>query len=464
MSDTKISELPLISQITGSDFFPLNQSSSLTTYRGTVTQLRNYIASGSFSGSFSGSNFGSLLGTASFATSASHANTSVTSTTSVSASVAISASYAANSQNALTGNGTAGYIAKYATSTGLNPSSLVNAYNAGGLEFNRTYLYSTETLVIEKPFDGIRLLTESGSGNQALIFTTITSSGDRLTSSKWDYMAVVGFDGGFNLFNPVTSKQYSGLNVKTTGSSTGIYPLIQRGNTLCFWPYIQTSTAYVDGRVGIGAQPRETPEAENSNPGIRARLHLTTLSQSSLPPGLTGSNSRENIPAIIVEQYRGNSNSSLDVFCISGSGNVDINGRVILSQGSVTYPQTEPVVGTTLGQRLSIDATNVHHQFIQVSASATASITMSKGQTLTLMVSSVSASADLNITGSIMSGSFYYGCPIVWPTGSKPPLTSTSNRADMYHFYCVKTGELGPKGGGAAGQAVIYATAAQNFF
>ena len=54
----KISQLDPIASLTGSDFFPIDQSSSIKTYRASLTQLQNLFSTGSFTGSFTGSILG----------------------------------------------------------------------------------------------------------------------------------------------------------------------------------------------------------------------------------------------------------------------------------------------------------------------------------------------------------------------------------------------------------------------
>ena len=71
-SSIKISALPVFPvAISGVDYFPLDKSSSVLTYRSSVNQLQSFLSTGSFTGSFTGA----LTGTASFAYSSSRSIT-----------------------------------------------------------------------------------------------------------------------------------------------------------------------------------------------------------------------------------------------------------------------------------------------------------------------------------------------------------------------------------------------------
>ena len=118
----KISQLDPIASLTGSDFFPIDQSSSIKTYRASLTQLQNLFSTGSFTGSVIGTIVGTgtspqFVGTSSWAISSSRSISSSYSDFSNSSSYALSssrattASYALNSNAGdLSGGGTLNYI------------------------------------------------------------------------------------------------------------------------------------------------------------------------------------------------------------------------------------------------------------------------------------------------------------------------------------------------------------------
>ena len=97
----KISQLDPIASLTGSDFFPIDQSSSIKTYRASLTQLQNLFSTGSFTGSV----IGTIVGTGTspqFVGTSSWANNALSSNSSISGAFSNSSSYALSSSNALT--------------------------------------------------------------------------------------------------------------------------------------------------------------------------------------------------------------------------------------------------------------------------------------------------------------------------------------------------------------------------
>ena len=106
-TNIKISQLDTIASLTGSDFFPINQSSSIKTYRSSLTQLQNLFSTGSFTGSFTGSILGigtspQFVGTSSWAISSSRSISSSYSDFSNSSSYALSSSRSITASYALT--------------------------------------------------------------------------------------------------------------------------------------------------------------------------------------------------------------------------------------------------------------------------------------------------------------------------------------------------------------------------
>ena len=102
----KISQLDSITSLTGNDFFPINQNSSIKTYRASLTQLQNLFSTGSFTGSVIGTIVGTgtspqFVGTSSWAISSSRSISSSYSDFSNSSSYALSSSRATTASYAL---------------------------------------------------------------------------------------------------------------------------------------------------------------------------------------------------------------------------------------------------------------------------------------------------------------------------------------------------------------------------
>ena len=132
----KISQLDAIPSLTGSDYFPIDQSSSIKTYRASLTQLQNLFSTGSFTGSLTGRITGTgtspqFVGTSSWAISSSraisssYADFSLSSSYALSSSRAETASYALNSNAGdLTGAGTSNYIPQWTGNKTLGDSTI----------------------------------------------------------------------------------------------------------------------------------------------------------------------------------------------------------------------------------------------------------------------------------------------------------------------------------------------------
>ena len=149
----KISQLDPIASLTGSDFFPIDQSSSIKTYRASLTQLQNLFSTGSFTGSVIGRITGTgtspqFVGTSSWAISSSrsisssYSDFSNSSSYALSSSNALTASYALNSNAGdLSGAGTTNYIPLW---TGNKTLGSTNAFYA-----ETGYFTSTQDLKIQ---------------------------------------------------------------------------------------------------------------------------------------------------------------------------------------------------------------------------------------------------------------------------------------------------------------------------
>jgi hypothetical protein len=337
----KISQLDPISSLTGSDFFPINQSSSTKTYRSTISQLQNLFSTGSFSGSligiFTGSLSGSLtgtiigtgtspqfVGTSSFAISSStsisssYSNFSNSSSYALSSSNAVTASYALNATSAdLSGTGTTDYIPIWTGTKTLGTTS--NFYSETG------YFSSTKDLKIIKNAPAL-FVTGSGGGyiavraeyNSSLYLQSAQSS----STDGWTMIVNadganaapgVAYDirGTLDLVTISGSSQF--FSKQVTGESTPVtYVLSTRYNGVYFWPQSKVQSLSRDGTVSIGV------DTLTSN--IDARLKIQVYSGSS------ASNPQTYHIGKAIEVTYGSGSTLNTTFCVSSSGQVIANG------------------------------------------------------------------------------------------------------------------------------------------
>ena len=171
--------------------------------------------------------------------------------------------------------------------------------------------------------------------------------------------------------------------------------------------------------------------------------------------------------AILVNYGSGSANTGMTpTFYVSASGKTYVGGPLQINGGvRLNSPLYLPI--TTRGQSVSINASNVNTQFIQLSNHGTASITMSTGQPLNVVINQAAApyyTASLLFKGATLSGSSY-SSPIVWRNATQPKITTGSlNKADFFTFVGVNTSTLGPQGQNAVNYMVIYGTAVQNMY
>jgi hypothetical protein len=458
----KISQLDPIASLTSDDFFPIDQSSSIKTYRASLSQLQNLFSTGSFTGSFTGD----LNGTSSWAINALNSNTSISGGFSTSSSYALSssnaltASYALNSSAGdLSGAGTTNYVPIWTGTKTLGSTS--DFYAETG------YFTSTRDLKIIKNAPSL-FVTGSGGGyvavraeyNSALMLQSAQSA------SQDGWMMIVSADGAnaapgvpydirgrLDLTTVSASSQF--ISKQVTGESTPItYVLSTRSNGLYYWPQPGAQSLSRDGTFNIGV--------DSANPNTDSRLKIQVFSGSSVSNPQT-----YHIGKAIEVTY--GSSSLNTTFCVSSSGATYVGGELTVNGG--VKIKSDPYTSiTSLGEIVSIDAKNAGTSFIQLQNFGTASITMSQGSQLNVIVNQAYNNGglwngNLYFTGSILSGSTYYSCPIVWRLGFQPAITTgTSNHADLFSFIAVNTSTLGPKGSGAPNNTVIYGTALQDIY
>jgi hypothetical protein len=468
----KISQLDPIASLTGSDFFPIDQSSSIKTYRASLTQLQNLFSTGSFTGSFTGSILGTgtspqFVGTSSWAISSSRSISSSYSDFSNSSSYALSSSRAETASYALNSNagtlfgagGIADYIPIWTNSTTLGST---NAFYA-----ETGYFTSTQDLKIQKASPAL-FVTGSGGGyvavraeyNSSLMLQSAQSS----SGDAW--ALIVNADGAnsapgtpYDIRGTIDLVSYSGssqfVSKQVTGESTPVsYVMSSRSNGLYFWPQKGAQSLSRDGTFNIGASP--------STINTSSRLTIEVFSGSS------ASNPQTYHLHKAIEVTYGSS-SLTTTFCVSSSGKTYIGGKLQINGGVQLKTDTVYSVITSLGDNINVNAENYTTKFINLQNHGTASVTMSQGSQLNLIVNQAATSdytASLFFTGSYISSSGQtFNCPIVWRNGNQPAITTgAANKADFFTFVAVNSHGNGPKGSGSPDNTVIYGTVVQNMY
>ena len=343
----KISQLDPIASLTGSDFFPIDQSSSIKTYRASLTQLQNLFSTGSFTGSFTGSILGTgtspqFVGTSSWAISSSRSISSSYSDFSNSSSYALSssrattASYALNSSaGTLFGGGITNYIPIWTNSTTLGST------NAFYVETSPNYFTSTQDLKIQKSTPAL-FVTGSGGGyvavraeyNSSLMLQSAQSA------SQDNWSIIVNADGANNVFGPydirgrldLTSISASSqfFSKQVTGETTSTtYVLSTRSNGLYYWPLPGAQSLSRDGTFNIGV------DIANQNTESRFKIQVFSGSSASNPQTY-------HIKKAIEVTY-GSGSTINTTFCVSSSGQVIATGysgsnfNAVSFYGSASY-------------------------------------------------------------------------------------------------------------------------------
>ena len=341
----KISQLDHIASLTGSDFFPIDQSSSIKTYRASLTQLQNLFSTGSFTGSLIGRITGTgtspqFVGTSSWAISSSrsisssYSDFSNSSSYALSSSNAVTASYALNSSaGTLFGAGIANYIPIWTNSTTLGSTN--DFYAETG------YFTSTRDLKIQKASPAL-FVTGSGLGyvavraeyNSSLMLQSAQSS------SQDNWSLIVNADGANNVFGPydirgrfdITTVSASSqfFSKQVTGETTSTtYVLSTRSNGLYYWPLPGAQSLSRDGTFNIGV------DIANQNTESRFKIQVFSGSSASNPQTY-------HIKKAIEVTY-GSGSTINTTFCVSSSGQVIATGysgsnfNAVSFYGSASY-------------------------------------------------------------------------------------------------------------------------------
>lgn len=335
----KISQLDPIASLTGSDFFPIDQSSSIKTYRASLTQLQNLFSTGSFTGSVIGTIVGTgtspqFVGTSSWAISSSrsisssYSDFSNSSSYALSSSNALTASYALNSSaGTLFGAGTTNYIPIWTNSTTLGST---NAFYA-----ETGYFTSTQDLKIQKSNPAL-FVTGSNGGyvavraeyNSSLMLQSAQSS----SGDSW--ALIVNADGAnfapgtpYDIRGTIDLVSYSGssqfVSKQVTGESTPVsYVMSSRSNGLYFWPQKGAQSLSRDGTFNIGASP------STINTSSRFTIEVFSGSSASNPQTY-------HLHKAIEVTY--GSSSLTTTFCVSSSGQVYSTGYNVISSSNFAY-------------------------------------------------------------------------------------------------------------------------------
>ena len=344
----KISQLDPIASLTGSDFFPIDQSSSIKTYRASLTQLQNLFSTGSFTGSFTGSILGigtspQFVGTSSWAISSSrsisssYSDFSNSSSYALSSSNALTASYALNSSAGdLSGGGTLNYIPLWTGNKTLGSTS--DFY----VETSPNYFTSTRDLKIQKASPAL-FVTGSGLGyvavraeyNSSLMLQSAQSAsqdGWSLILSADGANAAPGnsYDirGRLDLTSISASTQF--FSKQVTGETTPItYVMSTRSNGLYYWPLPGAQSLSRDGTFNIGV------DIANQNTESRFKIQVFSGSSASNPQTY-------HIKKAIEVTY-GSGSTINTTFCVSSSGQVIATGysgsnfNAVSFYGSASY-------------------------------------------------------------------------------------------------------------------------------
>ena len=349
--------------------------------------------------------------------------------------------------------------------------------------FDGTRLKSATGLVFDNNTNGVKSLSISSSLSSNYLniasrgFTNFSQAGISLFNlnsseafpNRDGWIIYSNKSGSLTFSLPIGSYEISSSNVVSKAApstETIIYGMVQRRNGFYFWPYMAGNTPARDGAIGIGVQPPNEPTGSFSK-YLRAKLQINMFSGSGEGPWSPQATVENRSTAILVNYGSGSANTGMTpTFYVSASGKTYVGGPLQINGGvRLNSPSYLPI--TTRGQSVSINASNVNTQFIQLSNHGTASITMSTGQPLNVVINQAAApyyTASLLFKGATLSGSVYPS-PIVWRNATQPKITTGSlNKADFFTFVGVNTSTLGPKGQTAVNYMVIYGTAVQNMY
>jgi len=445
MSTIKISELNSFpAALTTDDFFPIDKSSSLLTYRATLGQLQSLLSTGSFTGSL----IGTLTGTASWANNAissSYAITSSYSANSTSASYAVTASYVSGSGGTLTGTGTAQYFAKWSNTNVLTDADFYyNTSNTSNVSTKNLIVFkNTPQLIVTGSGQAFAALYSTYNSNLYLQSATTASDGLIITcTADGNYYSSPGWGrGGIDFLSYTSSNNftYGGKDYSGDSLDGGQVRLLRiRSNGWYFWPLGGVQSVSRDGTVNIGVDSG----TENHD----TRLKIAVFSGSSAAPQTV-----DHLQKAIEVTYGSGSGEWPSTFCVSSSGTIISAGALYLNK-NISHT-SETYVNASIGSYptgIQLSATDNRMKYLQFSDNMTASVEMQLGQTFEVIVNQAGSptTASIHFTGSFLSASgAYFAAPIVWPNNIHPQnYTGSANTASLFRFICVGNGGNGPGG------------------
>lgn len=310
MSNIKISELnPLPGTLSVNDFFPVDKSSSLLTYRTNFTQVQSLLSTGSFTGSFTGN----LDGTSSWSNktiSASYASSSTSASYSLTSSYTLTASYLSGGIG-ITGHGTATYLPIWTSNTDLGNSDIYYTASLG-------YVSSYKNIAIE---NGQAFFIARGTYNCGYTLQSMYTSSD-----AWTLVCGTGNTGSsrgaFDLNTFSSSNQLLSKQSNDPDGYGTIRTLRIAGNGFYFWPLGNTQTVARDATFNIGV--------DSGTANTSSRFLIDVYSGSSV------SNPQTNHIKSAVEVRYGSS-SLVTTFHVSSSGQVYSTGYNVISSSNYAY-------------------------------------------------------------------------------------------------------------------------------
>jgi hypothetical protein len=425
-------------QLSLNDYFPINQYASITTYKTSLQKVRDTLFTGS------------LYGTSSVAKSAQTASYLTPGTYPISASWsinsvnALTASYAQNvAVNGVSGSGTLNYLTQWVSNSAIGASGIY--YTS-----SNQYVVYNNNLSVLNSYGGQAIFNVVGGYNASVILQSAYSASD-----AWLFVcgaSGAGNSGQYEMASFTGSTNFA--SKQSNGPDAGLVrTFLIKSNGVYYWPYSGTQTISRDATFNIGV--------DSGTLNTSSRILIDVFSGSSATNPQTYNLQK----AIEVRYGSGSANTSIPTtFCVSSSGKTFIGGPVTVV-GNTTLNSPNYISTPSPNYTFNVDAATAAYQFVQLSNNATASITMSAGQHLKLIVHQATVSSyNLFFTGSTFSGSGYYSSPIVWKSGTAPTITTTNGHADVISLYAINTSGLGPKGSGATNNMVIYGTYDQNFY
>lgn len=356
MPAIKISELSAISSVTASDFFPLDQSSSLTTYRASVTQLGTYLSTGSFTGSFVGRHTGSFsgsgvgphfLGTSSAAISSSQ---SISSSYALSASYALSSSYSTSGSYALTSSystnsglsgGVANRLAIWASTNELDDTNIRFSGNSFICD-SSDLVVSQSNFRVEEPRPGSAAnVTVYGFYQSKVSLTSYATSSDSWTLLNGGDGGDTSDRGVFELStvsasNNFRTKQAYSESLDSYGT---VRALRIKSNGVYFWPLMGVQSISRDGTFNVGV------DSGTLNTESRFRIDVYSGSSASYP--------QTNHIKSAIQVYYGSGSTNTLTFGVSSSGQVIATGysgstfSAVSFYGSASYALTSSTATTS---------------------------------------------------------------------------------------------------------------------